>query len=246
MAWNGNNDSLMPHVSKNYMYGDKVYILDEITADNCAYLIGDLSTFVLNEQNMGKKLMFFINSPGGCVYTMMTIIGLMNMARLNNIEVFTFVLGLAGSAASILAVQGDQRFMSDISRHFVHFGCIFDVTTKQTEIEKAYKQNKEYVEDMQNLYLNACNNKFTKEVLQKLQSDERGYLNAEQCLKYGLCDVIIEDDLRSKCALELKRMEFEKVFPTYLKEKEKVIKEKTKKKVKKSKKISKKQDKVNE
>ena len=145
--WTGNNDSIGINSSRNYMYNNKVFILDEITSNNCAYLIGDLTDYILNDQNQGKKLVFVINSPGGEVYTAFNLIGLINLAKLYNIEIITFVLGCASSAGSMLAIQGDTRFMSKQAKHFVHFGMIFDVTSKHSEIEKIYLQNilKKYI-----------------------------------------------------------------------------------------------------
>jgi len=210
--WSGNIDMLTNQTPKNYMYGDKVFILDEITSENCAFLIGDLSTFIFEEQNRGKGLSFFINSPGGETYVMMSIIGLMNIAKLYDIEITTFVLGTAASAASMIAVQGDRRFMTNVSRHLVHFGSIWDVTTKNSEIEKIYEQNKEYADNLDNLYLTACGGKLTKHVLDKLKRDERGYLNAEDCVKYGFCDSIIEDELTQKRIYEEEKNVFERNF----------------------------------
>lgn len=210
--WSGNTDILTNQTPKNYMYGEKVFILDEITSENCAYLIGDLTTFVFAEENRGKNLSFFINSPGGETYTMMSIIGLINIAKLYDIEVATFVLGTAASAASMIAVQGDRRFMTNVSRHLVHFGSIWDVTTKNSEIEKIYEQNKEYADNLDNLYLTACGGKLTKAMLDKLKRDERGYLNAEDCVKYGFCDNIIENELTQKKFYDEQKDVFEQNF----------------------------------
>ena len=232
--WTGNTDNLTNYSPRNYMFNDKVFILDEITSDNCAYLIGDLTTYVLSEQNHGKHLMIILNSPGGQVDVMMTIIGLINIAKLNDITVMTFVLGMAGSAASMIAIQGDERFMSRISKHFVHFGCIWDITTKHSEIEKVYLQNKQYSESMIDLYLEACDGKLSRDTLLELQSDERGYLTADECLKYGLCDTIIETDLIKRKLEENKLAKEQEEFEEYKKEKAKA--EKLLKKTKKSKK----------
>lgn len=229
--WNGDNGIIGQNTSRNYMYGDKVFLLDTITSNNCAYLIGDITTYILDERNNGKRLIFMINSPGGEVDTMLSLLGLMNMARLYNIEIYTFVLGVAGSAASILAVQGDARYMSSLSKHFIHFGCIYDMTTKHSEIEKMYHQNKEYADNIVNLYLDACDKKLSKTDLLRLQSDERGYLSAEQCLKYGLCDSIIENELFDKVKYEDLRREYDKGFPEFEKLKNKKdIKKSVKKK----------------
>ena len=232
--WSGSTDILTNHSPRNFMYNNKVFLLDEITDENCAYLIADLTTYIMSEENHGRPLTFIINSVGGNVNTMMTIIGLINIAKLSDIPVITFVLGLAASAASMIAVQGDERYINKISRHFIHFGCIWDITTKHTEIEKMYLQNKQYSESMIDLYLEACGGKLSREKLLSLQSDERGYLNAEECVKYGLCDAIIEDDLdiRKKEQEELDKHYGE--FEEYMKQKakqEKLAKKETKKKV---------------
>lgn len=236
--WSGSTDTITNQTPRNYMYGEKVFIFDEITAENCAFLIGDLGTFVFDKQNCGKGIKFFINSPGGETYTMMSIIGLMNIAKLYDIEVTTFVLGTAASAASMIAVQGDKRFMSNVSRHLVHFGSIWDVTTKNSEIEKIYAQNKEYADNLDNLYLSACGGKLTKHILDKLKNDERGYLNAEDCLKYGFCDSIIEDELFQKRIYDEQRNVFDRDFTKALTiaHKQQVQSEKKTKKPSKSKK----------
>ena len=139
--WSGTSDNITQQLPRNYMYGDQVFILDEITSDNCAYLIGDLTAFVMNQGNYGKRLTFIINSPGGEVSVMMNIIGLMNLAKINDIDVITFVLGRVGSAASLIAVQGSERVISRVATHFVHFGSIFDITSKYSEIKKICNQN---------------------------------------------------------------------------------------------------------
>lgn len=212
--WNGDNVSLSRDSSLNYMYKSTVYLLDEITDKSCAYLIGDLHEYVMNKQNFGGELNFIINSPGGDVYVMMTIVGLMNIAKINNITINTFVMGIAASAASVIAVQGDSRKITNVSRHFIHFGSMWNVTERHSEIEKIYEQTKDYAERIDNLYLQACKG-LTPEKLRVLQLDERGYLTAEQCVEYGLCDSIIENDLAEVRSIEKDVGEFEKMFENY-------------------------------
>lgn len=214
MAWDGNNISLTKDSPKNYMYKNTVYLLDEISDTSCAYLIGDLYEYVTNKQFFDLPLNFIINSPGGDVYTMMTILGLINIAKINGIQINTFVMGVAASAASVIAVQGDVRKITKVSRHFVHFGTMWSVTERHSEIEKIYEQTKDYAERIDSLYLEACP-KLTSEKLRSLQLDERGYLNAEQCIEYGLCDSIIEDDLANVTKIHKNVKEFEELFEDY-------------------------------
>lgn len=214
MAWDGNNIALTKDSPKNYMYKNTVYILDEISDASCAYLIGDLHEYVTNKQNFDTPLNFIINSPGGDVYTMMTILGLISIAKLNGIKIQTFVMGVAASAASVIAVQGDIRKITKVSRHFVHFGTMWSLTERHSEIEKIYEQTKDYAERIDNLYLEACPS-LTPQILRNLQLDERGYLNAEQCVEYSLCDSIIEEDLAQLQNLQAKAEDFEELFTAY-------------------------------
>lgn len=214
MAWDGNNISLSKDSPKNYMYKNTVYLLDEITDKSCAYLIGDLYEFVTNPQNFDTPLNFIINSPGGDVYVMMTIIGLINIAKLNKIQINTFVMGIAASAASVIAIQGDVRKITNVSRHFIHFGSMWSLTERHSEIEKIYEQTKDYAERIDNLYLQACPG-LSSEKLRSLQLDERGYLNAEQCIQYGLCDSIIENDLANTNKIHKDAEKFEELFEDY-------------------------------
>jgi len=214
MSWDGNNMSLSKDSPKNYMYKNTVYLLDEISDNSCAYLIGDLYDFVTNPQNFDTPLNFIINSPGGDVYVMMTILGLINIAKLNGIQVNTFVMGIAASAASVIAIQGDSRKITKISRHFIHFGSMWSLTERHSEIEKIYEQTKDYAERIDNLYLQSCPG-LTAEKLRNLQLDERGYLNAEQCIEYGLCDAIIDEDLSKINQLHEDAESFEQLFDDY-------------------------------
>lgn len=214
--WDGNNMSLTKDSPRNYMYKNTVYLLDEISDLSCAYLIGDLYDFVTDKRNFDTPLNFIINSPGGDVSVMMTILGLMNIAKVNGIQINTFVMGVAASAASVIAIQGDVRKITKVSRHFVHFGSMWSLTERHSEIEKIYEQTKDYAERIDNLYLEACP-RLTPEKLRSLQLDERGYLNAEQCVEYGLCDSIIEDDLAYMKNVHEKAEGFEELFEDYQK-----------------------------
>lgn len=185
-----------PSPFKNYVMGDKIFLLDCLDTDNTASLIGDLTTCINDPAMFGKEISFYINSPGGEVSVMKSILALMNMARLFNITVKTFVLGMAYSAASIIAVYGDERYMTKYAQHLVHFGMVPSFATKYSEIEKIMSQTKEHAEQLNNIYTEFTD--LTPEKLEELQNDERGYLNAEECLKYNMCDGIIENELVEK------------------------------------------------
>ncbi len=214
--WAFNNDTLHLHTPRNFMAGDTVYLQDEITSDNCAYLIADIANYVTGEENIGKQLKFIINSPGGEVFVAHQISGLIAMAKINNIQVITIVLGYAASAASMIAIQGDYRVMGKNAMHMVHFGSIWQEITKQTEIKKSLEYNSRLSKNMQQLYLDHCTN-LTKEKLQQLEEDEFGKLFADECLKLGFCDSIVEEELDRKIKNEAKEVAAYNEFVAYKK-----------------------------
>jgi ATP-dependent protease ClpP protease subunit len=194
MAWSGQDAELTQWSPRNYMYDNFCFIQTELSEDTCHHLIADLAKFVLSDENKGKTLNFFIDSPGGVATTMNQISGLIMVAKLREIKVITWVLGHAASSASLIAVQGDERFMSRNATHFVHFGFIPNFLTKSTEIEKSYKQNQEWHNRIKAIYLKNCKN-LTEEKLNKLMEDEFGTINGDECLELGFCDHVIDSDL---------------------------------------------------
>ena len=93
---------------------------------------------------------------------------------------------------------------------------MWSLTERHSEIEKIYEQTKDYAERIDNLYLQACQG-LTAQKLRELQLDERGYLNAEQCVEYGLCDSIVEDDLADMNNIHNQAESFEELFEDYSK-----------------------------
>lgn len=194
MAWSGQDAELTQHSPRNYLYDNFCFIQTELSEDTCHHLIADLAKFILTDENKGKTLNFFIDSPGGVATTMNQISGLITLAKLREIKIVTWVFGFAASSASLLAVQGDERYMTRNATHFVHFGFLPNFLTKSTEIEKSYQQNKDWHNRMKEIYLKNCKG-LTEEKLATLMEDEFGTITGEECLKLGFCDRIIDDDL---------------------------------------------------
>lgn len=229
MPWSGNIDSINQSTPRNYMYGPFVFLLDEISQSTCFALIGDLTNYVMTEDRSKEKVLnIIINSPGGDVSTMITLLGLINIAKLNGILVRSYILGTAASAASMIAVQADERYMTNLSQHFIHFGTVVSVTSKESEIEKVYLQTKEHSKTVQDLYVEASGGKLTKQMLEEIQKDERGYIGAKDCVRFGLCDKIIEADLYEMLNEKKKKDEQINAFLKYQSE-QKAKKSKTKK-----------------
>lgn len=203
-------DEVLPAYSSrtgNFFYGNYLFLLDELTDEKTFYAIADLTKYVNEEVTPDKSLNIFINSSGGSVMLMNTIIGLISMAKLRGIKVNTYVFGIAASAASVIGVLGDHRVMSINAMHFVHFGTIPQYLTKITEIEKSSKFVTKLQQQAEDIYLSCCNHLTHKKYLELIE-DEMGYITADECLKLGFCDEIVEyklneyyDDLLQQHAL---------------------------------------------
>ena len=89
------------------------------------------------------------------------------------------------------------------------------------------------------IYYEMTNNKLTPKKLEELEIDERGYVTANDCLKYGLCDCILEDELETKLAQDSLRDEFENSFEDFIKNKNKRLKPKKNSKNSKPSKVTK-------
>lgn len=226
---NGGDDitSLLGQRSGNFMFGNYLFLLDDLSDEKTFTAIADLTRFVADESNQGKTLNILINSGGGNVMLMNTIIGLINTAKLANIEVRTYVLGMAGSAASVIAIQGDYRLMSRNAIHFVHFGTIPQFLTKHTEIIKSSNFASRLQKQAVDAYLQFCPN-LTKETYLKITEDEMGYLFSDDCLSYGLCDNILEDDLDELIVQKKKFEECQEKVIDMMKESDKEQKKKRK------------------
>lgn len=196
-----NNENQHQIIPRNYMANGVLYLQDELNEENCAFVISDIHKYVMSEENINKEFNIVINSPGGSVDVMNQISALITMAKLRNIKVVTWVLGWAASAASIIAVQGDDRWMSRNAIHMIHFGSMVEFFSKETELAKSFKFTQEYTRRMQKIYLDHCP-KLTYEKLKELEEDEMGRLWADECLKLGICDHIIENDYDEKVKIE--------------------------------------------
>lgn len=221
--WNGENSTITAHSPKNYMYGDNVYLYEQVTVENCAYLIGDLSTYVFSEENKNKNkiVRIFINSPGGETDVAFNIISLMNIGRINGIQFHTIVLGDAGSACSLIACAGDHRIMGEYAVNYIHFGCYTAYVSKNTEIEKVNKNIKVWHDKIKTLYMRFSNGKLNEKLFEKLINDDQTYLTAGECMKFGLADAIVEKDLEERDSVISKEEEDWKEFENWRKSKKK-------------------------
>lgn len=166
---------------------NKVFINDVIEYENCAHLIADMTLIMDIPGNQFLEL--FINSPGGDWYTGISIINMMEIAKEKGLTVNTYVTGEAASMASIIALYGDNRFIHKNARHMIHFGAYYNEIHKETEIKKSLKDMQEFHDICIDIY--SKKTKMKKSFIEKVMEDEFGFMNSEECIKYGIATQII-------------------------------------------------------
>jgi len=197
----------------NTMTNNNIYILTTINAETTNQLIGQLSAWVdkLSFKNYKQKiyspyekipidipiLNVYINSNGGKINIMQSLLTLFNMASAHGTIIKTYNLAHADSSASMIAVSGTHgyRYMAENAYNYIHFGSFSSTTSHTDEIKILTKGIKIFEKTTQTIYLN--NTKLTQKELTKYYNTEgAGQLYAKECLTKGICDWIITNDGR--------------------------------------------------
>lgn len=176
-------------LAHNFSYKNKVYILDELTLENTSRLLADITEIIEYERKHSKIIEWFINSPGGSVLVCKSLLALMKMANIHDITNITYVIGEAGSSASLIAINGNCRYIMPYANHYVHYGSSGMNSTHPIEARRNYEDDKIFYNWVKTTYLE--NTTIPENILETLIEHEGGYLYAEDCLKYKFVDYIL-------------------------------------------------------
>ena len=169
---------------------DRIYWLNSQIDDSTL----DLSRYILrcNKEDAGKpieerkRILVMIDSPGGSVEVLTSIIGTMKISKT---PVYTCCYCTAYSAAADLLACGHKRFALPMTSIMFHAGSA-SYQGSQNDIDKA----KKFFDAMGKRITNEVNSrtKFDTKFLRKLKTDDM-YMNEEEALNYGVIDEIIDD-----------------------------------------------------
>ena len=194
-------DSLVPYVIEQTNRGERSYdIFSRLLKDRIIFLSEDVNhvtaslviaqMLFLESEDPDKEIFFYINSPGGSITDGMAIVDTMNYIKC---PVSTMCVGLAASMGAVLLACGEKgkRFATPNSEILIHQPLIGGggLAGQTTEIK-----------------IHADHMVKTREKLNKLLSDRTGqpldvimkdterdnYMTAEEALKYGLIDGIMD------------------------------------------------------
>lgn len=176
---------------QSFVRGNKVYIFSNFNHTIANKVIPDLLSLIEAQKAYNNpEIEFYINSAGGDFYIMTSLLSCIALAKSYGIKIITAVVGQASSAASMIAVVGDFRTISNYSYQIIHYGS--DNTYAETPLQM--KRSAKRVNDGFQWVIDhyAKYTKLTKSKIKEMIRDDHCYLNPQQCLKYGLCDEIRE------------------------------------------------------
>lgn len=172
-----------------------IYLFDTVNQFSAQSIIKDLMKM---NQESDEPISMFINSGGGSVVHMFAILDVMNAIKS---PVNTFVLGQAASAASLIAANGDERFISPNSEMMIHeAACTMVFDTRDKDSFKALEEI-EALNERVNMLYSQVTNKSQEEIKALLSAKEDITLNAKESIAFGLVDEIMTEDQLSKIKL---------------------------------------------
>ena len=195
------DDSLVPYVIEQTNRGERSYdIFSRLLKDRIIFLSEEVNSataslviaqlLFLESEDPDKEISFYINSPGGSISDGMAIVDTINYIKS---PVSTICVGMAASMGAVLLASGakGKRFATPNSEILIHQPLIAGggLSGQTTEIK-----------------IHADHMVRTRETLNKLLSERTGqsletiekdterdnYMTAEEALKYGLIDGILD------------------------------------------------------
>ena len=193
------NNNLIPMVVEQTSRGERAYdIYSRLLKERIIFLTGPIDDNVaslicaqllyLESENPKKEISFYINSPGGIVWSGLAVYDTMQYI---SSKIMTICIGQAASAGSLLLSSGekDMRFSLPNSRIMVHQPS-GGFQGQDTDIEI---QTEEFVKTKKRL--NEIYTKHTGKNLKEIESimERDKFFSPEEAIQFGLIDKIIKN-----------------------------------------------------
>tara|TARA_Y100000591_G_C21790261_1_gene676171 strand:+ start:466 stop:1116 length:651 start_codon:yes stop_codon:yes gene_type:complete len=164
-------------------YKNNLYYSGPITDSS----IFTISTNLINMQNEGQNdnINLHIQSWGG---SLLPTFGLVDLIRISDIPINTYVDSYCASAASLITVVGANRFINKHGVVLIHQLKMGLDPSKYLEIKDQTDNADTLMELVKNIYLENTN--LTREKLDYLLMHD-WWLNSTLCKEYGIIDIIL-------------------------------------------------------
>ncbi len=193
-------NSLVPYVIEQTGRGERSYdIFSRLLKDRIIFLSEDVNhvtaslviaqMLFLESEDPDKEISFYINSPGGSITDGMAIVDTMNYIKC---PVSTICIGLAASMGSVLLTCGTKgkRFATPNSEILIHQPLISGGLSGQTTEIKIHADHMVRTREKLNKLLSEKTGQSLEQIEKDTERDH--YMTAEEALKYGLIDEIID------------------------------------------------------
>lgn len=192
------NSSLVPYVIEQTSRGERSYdIFSRLLKDRIIFLsdeVNDATASIvvaqllfLDSEDPDKDINLYINSPGGSITAGMAIYDTMQYTKA---DVSTICVGMAASMGAFLLSAGakGKRYALPNSEIMIHQplgGTQGQATDIQIHAERIIKMKEK---------LNKMLSENTGQPLDKIKADtdRDNFMSADEALKYGLIDKIVE------------------------------------------------------
>ena len=194
------DNSLVPYVIEQTNRGERSYdIFSRLLKDRIIFLSEEVNhvtaslviaqMLFLESEDPDKEISFYINSPGGSITDGMAIVDTMNYIKC---PVSTICIGMAASMGSVLLACGakGKRYATPNSEILIHQPLISGGLAGQTTEIKIHADHMVKTREKLNKILSEKTGKSLEQIEKDTERDH--YMTAEEALKYGLIDEIID------------------------------------------------------
>lgn len=174
-------------IQESFLEERKIFLWGEVSDKSARDITEKL--LYLESEEPGKKITFYINTPGGSITAGMAVYDTM---KLISSPIKVVVTGMAASMGSILLCGADKgmRYLYPHSRVLIHQPLIsgqmiavaVDIHIQAQEMERLRDE------------LNAILAKSSGQKLEKIEqdTDRDFYMTAKEAIDYGLADAIVD------------------------------------------------------
>lgn len=181
------NDFMTKKLERMFFERRAVYLWGVVDDKSAREVVSKL--LLLDADNSGEEIKFFINSPGGVVTSGMVIHDTMKLIKS---PVSTICMGLAASMGSILLSAGEKgkRFIfphGEVMIHQPSLGGYFQANSADIEIQATQIRK---TKELGAKILAANCGKTPEQILKDFDRDY--WMNANEAVAYGICDGVMD------------------------------------------------------
>ena len=193
-------NSLVPYVIEQTSRGERSYdIFSRLLKDRIIVLSEEVNNataslviaqmLFLESEDPDKEIFFYINSPGGSISDGLAIFDTMNYIKC---PVSTMCIGMAASMWAFLLAAGEKgkRYATPNAEIMIHQPLISGGLSGQTTEIKIYSDHMVKTRERLNKILSERTGKPLEQIEKDTERDN--FMTAEEALKYGLIDEILE------------------------------------------------------